>query len=139
MTICDGPRADYCKNACCYLLDKPVTELEANTLGSHGAIRVDGEWRLRNDPVTGACVYLDIANERCSIYGLEKRPAICDSYTSQNCQNDGNRLNEIVRVIGNQDIRTAASAVDEIVTTTMREHGIDEEEALKMLESEGRL
>ena len=61
MTVCDENYADFCLNACCYYPTKRITAEEAKALGS---FEVDdlGQFRLENDPYTGACVFLDTGN-----------------------------------------------------------------------------
>ncbi|MBI2572351.1 YkgJ family cysteine cluster protein [Candidatus Woesearchaeota archaeon] len=77
MTECDELYADFCMNACCYFPTKRLTPQEAKTL-ERFTVDESGRFLLENDPITGACVFLDVENGRCQIY--EQRPAVCQGY-----------------------------------------------------------
>jgi Fe-S-cluster containining protein len=108
MAICDDIRATYCKNACCYIKDKEITRGEAATLGEKGAIRREGEWFLRNDPETGACVYLDQEKGGCSIYN--NRLEVCKGYS---CVKDTVRIESIIESLDAQQPSLRKSMIQE--------------------------
>ena len=134
MTTCDDIRKEYCQSACCYFKDKPITSEEAVLLGDEGAIKVDGEWRLRNNPMTGACVYLDTQEGRCEIYTSERRPSVCKEYS---CANDGGRIERIITRIGQHDIRTSSRVIDDLLQEARRNHpGLSNEEITTLLQED---
>jgi Fe-S-cluster containining protein len=101
---CNGPKADNCQGACCYIKDKEVTSSEFNTL-RHSTIKRDGSFYLINDELTGACV--NLREGSCSVYKI--RPQVCRDYES--CEGD-RRIQGYITIIQTQDLSLAREVLE---------------------------
>ncbi len=129
MAICDDIRADRCRNACCYIADKDITELEAERLGSKGAVKKEGEWFLRNDPNTGACVYLNIEEGGCGIYN--NRLEVCKRYS---CVTDGNRIERIIEYLKKVDLERRIDMITDFRREAAEQYpDLDPQEAFEVM------
>ena len=57
MTLCKDVNANTCQGACCYFPDKPLTGLEVSSLSSDEYLKLEGEYRLRNDHLTCGSIW----------------------------------------------------------------------------------
>ncbi|PIZ50935.1 hypothetical protein COY27_05300 [Candidatus Woesearchaeota archaeon CG_4_10_14_0_2_um_filter_33_13] len=129
MTLCDEVRVEYCQSACCHIKDKEITEAEALTLGDHGAIKREGEWYLRNNPNTGACVYLNPTLGGCGIY--DQRPQVCRDYS---CVNDTARIEHLIEMVQNADLEHRLSVVDDLRKTATEAYpDLNPDEAFELM------
>ncbi len=83
----------FCGAACCYIPKKYVTTDEVEEIGLECVTKEGDDYYLRNNPITGTCIFLDAASSQCRIY--DKRPETCRIY---NCRKD-TRIDSIVAMI----------------------------------------
>ena len=120
---CEDVRGDYCGAACCYIASKQLTAEEARKFEHRN---YEGEFFLKNDPVTDACVYLDRATRGCITY--EDRPAVCSDYS---CAKD-RRIDNLVIMIKEQDLSLRRRVNADIREDIIRSHA-EPEELLELL------
>ena len=129
----DGAIPLFCGAACCYFSRKEVLEDEVPRLGEKNVIKERTEYYLRNNPMTGACVFLDPTTSGCKIY--DRRPRTCRSY---DCRNDP-RVDSLVAMIDsrNRNEKRIRGIVAELQAIAEAAYpNMELEEALELLSPE---
>ena len=130
MTKCKEKCANFCDNACCYIPIKELTEQEATYLGSSNYIKEDGIYRLKNSPVSGACVFLDIKLKQCSIYNTP-RFKVCRDYS---CDIDVSRIVNLILAVKKQDIELNNRILEELRANARNYYpDMGEDEAVELM------
>ncbi|MBT4936111.1 hypothetical protein HOL21_00535 [Candidatus Woesearchaeota archaeon] len=78
-SICNGPKARYCRSACCYIKNKPVHTSEVEDLGLENIVEKRGGLYLKNKDKFGTCIFLDEDSLLCEI--ALQIPFWCQTYT----------------------------------------------------------
>ncbi len=137
MIKCNERLSMYCQNACCYIKDKEITDQEATLLAPEGAVKWDdGKFRLRNNPVTGACVYLNIEEGHCNLVKRSPSlwPSLCSDYSCTTSEEEIKRINRKVNLINNNDdYKSVRMVTDMLVEARDQFPGLSDEEALMVM------
>src|SRR3989338_10209071 len=129
----DGAIPLFCGSACCYFSRKEVLEDEVPRLGEKNVVKEGREYYLRNNLMTGTCVFLDPTTSGCKIY--DRRPRTCRSY---DCRNDP-RVDSLVAMIDsrNRNEKRIRGIVAELQAIAEAAYpNMELEEALELLSPE---
>ncbi len=108
---CDDKFAPDCESACCYIPSKEITNEDSRRLDPENVVRLGEGIFIKDNPVTGACPYLDGG---CTIY--DKRPQVCRDYS---CSVDG-KIKGMVGRVKTQDLKLRRRVIDDLMETAKR-------------------